>query len=231
MINKKPRKGVMCAMIKMVVCISLIFIILLSTVGGQGNTAKDWIRKGNALFSSESYQEAKECFDNAISLNQSSSEAWYGKGFALNGLAYNTKYNTNNHNEAKVLFKEAIKCFEKAIQLNSSNVEAYSDMADSENQLDNYEKALELADKALEINPNYVYAINVRGTVYYNTSRYEDALADFRKASVIDPNCGEAWLNICRILREQETGNPAAQAEASDACNRSAAIDNANIAH
>lgn len=164
------QEGEDAVMIKKSAFLILALIAVLPPVAGQEKTADGWIKRGTALNEIQSYSEAIACFEKAISLDSSSSEAWYRKGWALNGEAY-LKYDAQDYLEAKGYFLEAIKCFEKAIHLNPSYIDAYMDMADSENNLDNYEKSLELLDKVLEMNPNYGQAINVKGTVLFRMLR------------------------------------------------------------
>ena len=212
------------------VTISLAFIIFFSSIVGRGIIEDDWINKGKALIDVESYPEAVDCFDKAISLNSSSSEAWHGKGFALNGEAYD-KDDAHEYTEARGYYEEAIKCFEEAIQLDPTNLDAYMDMADSENRLDNYEEAMEIINKAIKINPDNADVINVKGTILYRMGEYDEAIKLFREATTMNPKCADAWLNICKFLKEQKKGDPDAAAEADEACQKAAAIYNSNVGH
>jgi tetratricopeptide (TPR) repeat protein len=182
------------------------------------------------LIDVESYPEAVSCFDKAISLNPSSSEAWHGKGFALNGEAYD-KDDAHEYTEARGYYEEAIKCFEEAIQLDPSNLDAYMDMADSENRLDNYKEALEIINKAIKINPDNADVINVKGTIFYRMGEYDEAIKLFHEATTMNPKCAYAWSNICKFLKEQKKGDPNAAAEADEACQKAAAIYNTNVGH
>jgi tetratricopeptide (TPR) repeat protein len=212
------------------VSILVIFFVICSSVAGQGNTTDYWIKKGLSSNDVELYPEAIDSFDKAISLNSSSPEAWHGKGYALNGEGY-ADDDAHKYTEAKGYYEEAIKCFEKALQLNSSYLDAYLDMADSENRLDNYEKAQETIDKAIKIYPNNAEAINVKGTIFYRKGEYDEALKLFREATTVDPNCANAWADVCKVLKEQNKGDPNAAAEAERACQKAADLDNANVGH
>jgi tetratricopeptide (TPR) repeat protein len=203
--------------------LSLIFIICLS-FASKGNT-DDLIKQGLELIDIELYSDAEEKFDQAISMDPSNPEAWWGKGFALNNIAYEMD-SAKKFSEARGYYEEAIKCFEKTIQLNSSYLDAYMDMADSENRLDNSEKAFELIDKAISIDPDNANAINVKGTIYYRLGKYNEALELYREAAKIDPNCGYAWFNICDLLKEQRKGDPNTAAESDNACQKAAEIFN-----
>jgi tetratricopeptide (TPR) repeat protein len=207
-----------------------IIITIFLVVACKGITADELILQGWKLNEIESYPEAIEIFDEAISLNSSNPEAWHGKGFALNGMGYE-KRDENEFVEARGYFEEAIKCFERAIKLNSSFAFAYIDMADSENNLDNYERALEMSNKAIEIDPKNAEALNAKGTIYYRMGEYDKALELFRKATTIDPKCADGWYNICEVLKEQSRGNPVIAEETDSACQKAAALYNANVAY
>lgn len=214
----------------MLVCVLLASMFIFLSVSCQENTSEYWVEKGWALNNVESYAEAIVCFDKAISSNSSSVEAWHGKGYALNGIGYETDGN-EKYIEARGYYEEAIKCFERAISLNSTYIEAYMDMADSENRLDHYDKALEWIDKATKIDRNNAEVINVKGTIFYRMGKYDEAIESFREASKINPQLPEAWLNICKTLKEQKRGDPNAAAEAEDACQKAADIDNSYAEH
>ena len=214
-------------MISKLAPISWFLIMLCLVAACKGNTSEELIKQGWELINIESYSEAIKLFDEAISLNSSSPEAWHGKGFSLNGLGYE-KDGANEFVEARGYFEEAIKCFEKAIQLNSSFAYAYLDMADSENKLDNYEKAMELVDKAIEIDPNNEDAINVKCTIYERMGEYDKALEFYRKATAMDPECATGWYNICEILKEQSKGDKKVSAEIDYACQKTAELYNAH---
>ena len=54
--------------------------------GEEKPTLKSYINSGNTLLVSGSFAEAKQSFENAITLNPESFDAWTGRGMALEGL-------------------------------------------------------------------------------------------------------------------------------------------------
>lgn len=214
------------------------FIILTCSFGaGQSDQANESIRLGWEHIKKMEYDMALKNFEEATLLDPSNSEAWYGKGYAINGLGgmdytiAEEGEDADKYVEAENYFNEAKKAFEKAIQLNSSNYKAYIHMAWSESMLRNFEKALELIDKALEISPNNAEAINVKGTIYYRTSDYRKAAELYRKAVTLDPENPDAWWDYCDVLKNELAGDPRYVDETDTACKKSAELEAALIGH
>ena len=45
-----------------------------------------WLEKGLALYNSGNYEEALNCYNNALELEPSFEEAWYRKGMVIGAL-------------------------------------------------------------------------------------------------------------------------------------------------
>ena len=206
------------------VVISLALIMIFSITLGQCDMSDEFIKIGWENIKNEQYDLAVENFDNAISMNSSSYEAWHGKGYAINGLG-GQDYSDKKYIESTSHFDEAKKCFEKAIQLNSSDHRAYRDLAWTVNMLDDFETALELVDKALEISPDDTEAIIVKGSIRYRESKYREAAELYRKATEMDPTNPDAWYSYCFVLSEQFKGDPKYSDETELACKKSAELN------
>ena len=200
---------------------ALLFLTLitfgLSVVGGE-TKVENLINEGTALNNATSYDIAIPYFDEAISMNSSNSEAWYGKGFALEneGAFERDIIKAGSYNE------EAKKCLEEAIQLNPNYEDAYRELAWTESMLGNSEKGIELINKAINMDPNDAEAINVKGEIFFEMGRYSDALPFYYQASRIDPNNSNAWFNIGKTLKITGGDNAAA----SEAFKKASDLDN-----
>ena len=67
------------------------------------------IEKGTRLLEDAKYDEALECFDKVLSLNQKNTHAWNQKGVALRSLGR---------------YDEAIECFNKALEIVPKDLDA-----------------------------------------------------------------------------------------------------------
>ena len=89
--------------IKVLGIIALAFLMLGSTIGAIRSPIGTWTKQGNTLLRSENYREAVAAYDKALEINRHDSQAWDGKGVALEFLDE---------------FDGAIKAFDKAIKIN-----------------------------------------------------------------------------------------------------------------
>lgn len=174
-----------------ILCFLVFINILLSK--GEENTADYWAEKGIALVDKDAYPEAAECFDKAISLNQSNFKAWYGKGICLQ---YEDPKNPHH--------AEAVMCFERAIKINSTYAEAYMDMSWSLAVLGLYDEAFLSADRAIELMPNNSDALNVKGAIFFEMHKFDKAQVWFEKAIKADPKNADAWYNMGTTYAKQD---------------------------
>jgi tetratricopeptide (TPR) repeat protein len=169
------------------ILVLLIFVSILSS-GGQENTAKHWLKRGLVSKDSNSFVEAIDYFEKAISLDPSCAEAWYWKGYCL--VETDNKDDPNFRSN-----KEAIDCFNNAIKINTFYVDAYIDKSFSEAQIGMYDEALKTINKALEIDPDNSDALSGKGIVFYFLKDYDEAFKWYDKAKEADPNNANPWYN------------------------------------
>ncbi|CAK61763.1 unnamed protein product (macronuclear) [Paramecium tetraurelia] len=80
------------------------------------------------------YQEAIECYNEAISINPKYAQAWNKKGNTLSDLKQ---------------YEEAIECYNKAISFNHKYVDAFCNKGFALGNLNQYEEAIVLTLKML----------------------------------------------------------------------------------
>jgi tetratricopeptide (TPR) repeat protein len=86
-------------------------IISPHLLSDQANiTENTWTKIGKIHHIIQKYDEAIQCFDRVIKIDENNGEAWYNKGLALNILG---KYN------------EAIICYDQTIKIDENNGEAW----------------------------------------------------------------------------------------------------------
>ena len=92
-----------------------------------------WINKGFVLSYLRRYEEAIECFDKAIEIDEKDTYSRYKKGITLTRLKR---------------YKEAIECFDKAIKIDEKDVEVWTGKGVALSRLKRYEEAIECFGKA-----------------------------------------------------------------------------------
>ena len=162
----------------MILAISMILLVFAS---GQKDTIDQSLAKGSELIQKEEYASSLSFFDEVISLDPENSQAWNGKGLALQNLGR---------------YDESITYFDKAIKLNPNYAEAWFNKGWSKVELDQYEAAMECLRKALEINSSYCDAANDLGVANYYSRNYTDAEKWYKKALELCPERGETWYNL-----------------------------------
>jgi len=208
----------------------LIFFIIISSVatGQDGNTARDWLKKGYDFYRVDrNYPEAMRCLDKAIELSPSCadgrcdnascdkaicSEAWYYKGLCFADIKYPVPDDLDHG--------EAIKCYDRALSINSTYVEALSVRGWSLTELGMFDEALKSLDRALELDPCFDDAWDNKGYTLYRMGKNEDALECFYKAAECNPRWSDPQSNICAVL--QDLGR---KEEADEACARSSELE------
>ena len=121
-----------------------------------------WFEKGWMYWSTEKYELADECFDNALALDRKDPLCWYNKGTSL---MHNEKYN------------DAICCFIKSLEFDNSPFETWANIAISYGMIGDNNSALECADKGLDINDADPDLWHCRGVALQNLG--DDGGANF----------------------------------------------------
>tara|TARA_Y100000590_G_scaffold414676_1_gene511791 strand:+ start:3622 stop:5910 length:2289 start_codon:yes stop_codon:yes gene_type:complete len=111
-----------------------------------------WRLEGSALDDLEKYEDAIACFDKAIELEPNHAIAWRHKGITLtNGL--------EKH-------EEALECFDKAREIDPDEKKVYLNIANTYQEIRDFEKAISYFDKAIEKDPNWTAAIFDKAVTY-----------------------------------------------------------------
>jgi serine/threonine protein kinase/Tfp pilus assembly protein PilF len=179
-------------------------LLMLALVGAwallkdwrDSRSAKAWAGKGKILYHLNHHQEAIDCFDKALKIDQQFADAWSGKGDALYSLDQ---------------FNEAIKCYDRTLAINPRHIDALCDKGASLQALGRWQEALEYCNKTLEINDREDNAWNNKGVVLRELNKYQEALECYDRALEINPIHQSAWSNKGALLellgrREEAVG-------------------------
>jgi len=166
-------------------------------------TAYQWYSKGNDAFNLKLYNEAIECYQEAINLDPKHADAYDNMGFAY--------YRKGNYDSA-------IEMCEKAISINPEYANAYDNMGVIYAHKGDFDKAIEMYEKAISINPEFAEAYDNMGSayakkgnydkaIYVNIGKdksiaytkkgnYDKAIELFEKAISINPEYADAYFNM-----------------------------------
>jgi len=155
--------------------------------------AQDLVQQGWNLEIQGHLDEAMALYNQALSLDPNSTEAYKHRG---------TNY------ARRGAFDKAIPEFEKAISLNPQEASTYYNLGTLYISAAQYEKAILNFSKAIEINPNYLSAISNRAACYAAVRQFNLALDDFNRVVQLAPRDMKGLLGralVERMLgREQE---------------------------
>ena len=102
-----------------------------------------WILKGRALVCRFDHAGAKECYKQALEIDEDNIEAWRRMAFAhrLNGELENAK-----------------ECWKKALELDPHDPRTLNDVASALDEMGEFEQAIEYYERTLEVNPEDPFA-------------------------------------------------------------------------
>ena len=121
--------------------------------------------------------EAIKQFNQAIKLNPSVSNVFYGRGLAHDG---------------KKDFAAAVKDFDEAIRLDPKNAEAIMWRGATYISLNQIDRGITDYDDAIKVDPDYAQAYYKRGLAYAGQHKLVRAVADLDLAIRLDPTHAEA---------------------------------------
>ncbi|MBF0566254.1 MAG: tetratricopeptide repeat protein [Nitrospirae bacterium] len=182
------------------------------------------VNKGISLLNLKYYNDALNCFNQAIESMPNFAEAYLNRAVlyrALNDFphaladyvtAINLKpkdpdayFNRGNTLRAMGRIEEALKDYRSALLLRPDYAGAYFNMGSLYRDVGNTAEALSNYDKAIELKPgasNYLYN---RGCIYQQSNRLKDAMDDYKKAIDLNTDFTPAYYNyaLCMELSGQ----------------------------
>lgn len=184
------------------------------------------IELGYILGTMENYEEALDCFNNALKIEKTF-PGFFGKGIclffmeeyddSLKAFLDAQEYGENEdlwyymgsiHLTYFCNYQGAIDCFEIALSIDEEFVEAWNDCGVAHSILKNDASALVYFEEALNIDPGYKQAIYNMGATLADMGRYEDALIYLDRALEIDPDNFKALFykgnSLYFLEREEE---------------------------
>jgi tetratricopeptide (TPR) repeat protein len=143
--------------------------------------AREFYNKGLALVNLGKYEEAINCYNEAIAIDPKFAEAWANKGSALGNLNR---------------YEEEIECYDKTIEINPKIVEAWFNKGVVLENLSRYKEAIDCLNEAIRLNPKFAEAWHKKG-IYLGKdfSNFAESIECFDEAIRLNPKFAEAWSN------------------------------------
>tara|TARA_Y100001936_G_scaffold126879_1_gene124261 strand:- start:2264 stop:5254 length:2991 start_codon:yes stop_codon:yes gene_type:complete len=174
-------------------------ILMLCDIGieMQPNTAFWYWQKAKAFRTLFRYPEALAEINKAIDYDENNSNSWNNKASILLDMYGGVEQSPNA--------KEIRECLEKSLRLNPENTHAMCNLAQIEENEENFEKAKEMYQDALEIDPENIWIRNREAYFYWSIAKFEEAqnCIDYIKANF--PVYGTTELIAAQI--SYSTGN------------------------
>jgi len=143
---------------------------------------KHWLARGNYLRDEGGGvwdEEALAAYDEALRLNLSIRDAWYGKADVLNGL--------KRYNEALHACDEALRIDPMYFWVWYSKGNALTGLKRYEEALQAYDEALRASDEKLQLHAVFSSLWNAKGSALASLKRYEEAFHAYDEAIRLAP--------------------------------------------
>ena len=175
-------------------------------------TVRLWNNKGASLDALGRYEEAIDCFDQALHVDPRCAAAWLNKGGSLHNLGRDEEANRCFDKAIEIVpqdaggwankgvslrklgrDEEAVRCFERAIQVDPENAATWYNMGNTVNRLGMYDQAISCYEQALKIDPHNVEILTIMGLSLFKQGRHEEAIRCYDKALRVNPQDTHAW--------------------------------------
>lgn len=183
-------------------------------------SARAYLNRGSLYKDEKKYQQAIQCFNEALKINVADHEAYMLRGnvyFEMNrsdlafteykkALSINPGYVTAMDNIGalfglRLQYDSAMIYFNKALAINPSYTPSYKNRALVNLELNRNEESIKDFKKYLEFSPNDPDVMNTIGACYRNLRKYNEALAIINQSIKIKPD-PRYYLNRAYCYRD-----------------------------
>ncbi|MBF0419860.1 MAG: glycosyltransferase family protein [Magnetococcales bacterium] len=149
--------------------------------------AQRWIQHGLLLQQQGAWQEARECFIQALQLQP---------------LCFDAHFHLGNSWMNGGRFAEAYDCYRKALKIRRTSLEALANLGSAALKLGRWPEARDHFTHALRLAPGEpLLRINL-GTVMHHLGHMDAALEIYQQCVATTPEIPDAWLNLGHVLHE-----------------------------
>ncbi len=158
---------------------NLSLIVLILSICSCSRSAEVYFEKGVKMTDEKRYNEAIECFTDAIEVNPNLVKAYFSRGFVF--------YNLNKMNEA-------LSDYNKAIELDPEYASAYNNKGNIKEECADYQGALSDYSKAIECDSMFVLGYTNRARIKVIVENHKGAISDYSKA-----------IDILTVIKKYDT--------------------------
>jgi tetratricopeptide (TPR) repeat protein len=206
----------------------------LETIGEQApikNDGEAWAKKGYSLARELRYEEALECYEKALAIDERNTLAWISKGIALFDMGRFTEAMESYERAVAIdpsepeswplkgvchfelrQFEQAVFCYDKFLgmecpseppeRLRHSQGETWARKGRSLGKMGLDAESLECYKKATAISPEFPLVWFLQGRTLEDMKAFEEAIASYDKAIELDPGHFESWQHKVSSLTQ-----------------------------
>jgi len=143
---------------------------------------------GSVLRAEGRFDEAINCFHQAIRLKPGYASAYNNLGIALQSVGN---------------FDEAVACFQRSVQIDPDYADGYYNLGKMFQLRGKLDDAVRNYQQAIRLNPGFIKAYNNLGIVLAEQGKADEAVSIFHQVLRIDPDYAEAYLNLGGVFQLQ----------------------------
>ncbi|MBU0516671.1 MAG: tetratricopeptide repeat protein [Proteobacteria bacterium] len=177
---------------------TLTLALFLSPGAAAGQSALEWIRRGNQADARGDHARAIEFFTRALRS---------ARGRAGPSLRAVARFNRGNTYVRLKRYDRAVADYSAAVRLAPRYANAFFNRALIQARLKRYQDALRDVNQVIRLRPGQARAYLLRGGIYGQKKKYRLALRDFSWAIRLDPKNGQAYA--LRAVTYQKLGQTA----------------------
>ena len=178
------------------------------------NSAERWNKVGNFYYNLKRWNEALDCYEKSISINNTNPVFYENCGLAYENLNKTTeaeqsylkalemdKESGHYFNRLGVFYFnqktyiKSVNYYKEALEREPKQIVYIENICLSYEQMNQFDEAIHYYELALQINQNAKY-FNAIGLIYFNRNQYQQAITNYRQAIKLDQNNGVFLTNL-----------------------------------
>ena len=148
---------------------------------------------GLALYHEEAFVKAKQCFELAVTINETEVDYWFNLALTCNKLH---------------LFAEAVAAYKQALTLRADDVEILYSLGCCCKECGAIDEAIEVYSHVLELDSSYTPALNNLAYLRHLQDDHEGAVQNYQQLLAVDPDHAGARHMVAALKGEASHAKP-----------------------